>query len=115
MIPISFEYQRSCPVKKSSKESAWLPEAAGFGQRLHSARIEVEDILSELQRLDEGVEVSPQRLQQVEERLSVLYGLQSRFSCQSVAELIALRDSLARELDGDSNLQERLEELYSVY
>ena len=53
------------------------------------------------------VAFSPQRLEEVENRLSQLYGLMRKFDVTSVAELIARRDELATRLG--AALDDRLE------
>ena len=59
-----------------------------------SARLEVEDIASEVARVNSSTEASPERLQEVEERISLLYSLLQRHGLQTVEELIAERDLL---------------------
>ena len=98
-------------LKESSKLldriSAYVGKASGLSARIESARLELDDVLSEIMLLEESVEVSDERLQQVEERLSLIYGLMQKFSCTSVAELISVRDSLSGTLADTGALEER--------
>ena len=57
------------------KCSNFVPELEELCNRLESCRIECKDIEDELEMLAERIVVSPQRLEQVEERLSLLYSL----------------------------------------
>jgi len=98
-------------ARSLSRLSSYLPDAEGLSSRLESARVEIEDILSEVQGMEEGVSLSRDRLSQVEERLSTLYTLLRKHSCQSVADLIAKRDSLSSEMYDSDALSERLESL----
>lgn len=91
--------------------SAFMPEASELASRVESARIEISDILDELISLDSGISVSEDRLGQVEERMSLIYNLFSRFSCNSEAELIRMRDELSDMLFDYSEIEERISEL----
>ncbi|MBR7157406.1 MAG: DNA repair protein RecN [Bacteroidales bacterium] len=77
----------------------FVPELEEIAKRLESCRIECKDIEQDLYRLEESVVVSPQRLQAVEERISLLEELMKRYSCASVGELVSYRDNLRRELE----------------
>ena len=100
------------------KSSNFVPELQELCNRLESCRIECKDIEDELETLGGSITVSPQRLEQVEERLSLLYSLMRKHSVASVEELLQIRDSLEQELLGaersieDRNaLVERIKEL----
>ena len=82
-----------------------------LADRLDSCRIEVSDIEREIEDISSGITVSPERLEAVEERMSLIYSLQRKYGCDSVEALIALRDSLAASLSGTEQQQERLAEL----
>lgn len=85
------------------KTSSYVAEAGQLAQRLESLRIEAGDIVSEAERIEESIEVSEGRLEQVEERLSLLYSLMKKHGCSDVASLIAKREELSSKLyDTDS-------------
>ena len=81
-----------------SKVSAFMPAADELRARVESARIELKDIAGEVTSLAERNTFSPRRLEEVEERLSTLYGLLRKHGVETEAELIALRDDLSRQL-----------------
>ncbi len=88
-----------------------MPATVALNDRIESSRLELEDIASELDSLNMGLEASPQRLEQVEDRLSLLYSLLKKHSCSTIAQLISLKESLAGSaLDIDS-LQEKISSL----
>lgn len=95
------------------KVSSYIPAAASLAERLESCRLELDDILSELSSVNAGTEVSEERLVQVEDRLSMLYSLMRSFSCPTVGDLIAERDSIAASISGIATSDERREELES--
>ena len=76
------------------KAGAFIPSMKELAERVTSARLEVEDIASEVARVNSSTEASPERLQEVEERISLLYSLLQRHGLQTVEELIAERDLL---------------------
>ncbi len=89
------------------KVQKYVPGLEELVQRLEEARIELDDILSSLARVDDDLNLNEGRLQQVEDRLSVLYDLMNKYSCASVEQLIQCRDSLAREMNSTAELEER--------
>ncbi len=89
----------------------YVPEAEELSERIDSARIELDDISGTIQTIDSRIELSPERLEKVEERMSLLYDLMKRHSCASIAELIEKRDSLASSIDHSSSLEEQRAEL----
>lgn len=93
------------------KISSYVPVASSLSERLDSARLELEDILSELSDLNSDTDVSDGRLAEVEERLSLLYSLLRSYSCSTEADLIAERDALSAAVSGMAVSDERLDEL----
>ena len=97
--------------RRLQKISHFLPGTAQLAERLAAARIELEDILAETEALNARTELNAGRLETVEERLSLLYGLLKKHGCTTVEELIARRDSYAGALGESEGMQERLEEI----
>ena len=94
--------------------SAYVPAAAALSERIESSRLEVEDIVSELSGINSGTEVSETRLAEVEDRLSLIYSLFRTFSCTTVEELLAKKESFdaflsaVEDSDGRHSELERL-------
>lgn len=89
------------------KLSSYIPSVSALSERIESARLELDDVLSEVSDLEAGTEISDERLQEVEERLSLLYDLLKKYSCTQVSELIELRDRLSESLADTSVLEAR--------
>ena len=110
---LSPEGDEALAPSRQLKESARLLEKAGrfvpamlpLAERLSSARLELEDIAAEVADASLRTDVSPQRLEQVEERLSLLYGLFQKYGVTTVEELIAQRDLLAGKVLDATTLQ----------
>ena len=99
------------PVKMLSKVGRYIPAASELSERLESCRLELDDILSEVSDMNSSVDMSGERLEQVESRMSMLYGLLKKHGCADEAGLIALRDRLSEELFDSTRLEEDAEDL----
>ena len=86
------------------KTGEFIPSALDLAQRLDQARIEIEDIEASVEELSEKTDLSSGRLEQVEERMSVLYSLLKKHGCRTVEELVAVRDTLAAESGNSEEL-----------
>ncbi len=93
------------------KSSNFVSELEQLCNRLESCRIECRDIEDELESISDGVVVSPERLQQVEERISLLYSLMRKHSVSSADELIGIQEKLEGELLGSDKKLMDIEEL----
>lgn len=94
-------------VKCLEKVSAFIPAAAELSARVESSRLELDDILSEVESLEEASDVSDVRLREVEDRLSLLYGLLKKHSCADIVELVAVKEKFAAALSDTSALESR--------
>lgn len=87
------------------------PQAEELAERLETSFIEVKDIASDVDRLVGNVEISPDELQKIDERLDLLNSLEQKYHVASLEELISLRDQLKSQLEMTTNSDERIEEL----
>ncbi|MDE6370906.1 MAG: AAA family ATPase, partial [Duncaniella sp.] len=76
-----------------------LPESEEIPQRLESARIELADISSTLENIDERLNAEPGRLEAVEDRLNTIYSLCHKHHVADSDDLIELRDSFRAKLN----------------
>jgi DNA repair protein RecN (Recombination protein N) len=97
--------------KQVARAARFIPSLEPLVQRLESARLELEDIVEELDGTNAKIEVSPDRLEQVEDRMSLLYDLMKKHGVGTMAELIEVRDRLSEALFDSTALEERREEL----
>ena len=89
----------------------YMPAAEELAERTDSCRRELDDILSEISDMNQRTDLSESRLEEVENRMSLIYGLMQKHSCLDEAELIALRDRLSEALYDSAALEEKREEL----
>ena len=73
--------------------------AANLQERIESARLELQDISQEAERYFNNIEMDPQRLAWVEERIDQLNGLMYKFSAQSIDELIEEHNQLGDKVN----------------
>lgn len=90
--------------------SSVLPAAKELSQRLDSSYIEQKDIAQEISQLLETVDFDPAQLDTVTTRLDTLYTLEKKFNCDTIAQLITLREEFKQQLDQISNSDEALSE-----
>lgn len=81
-------------IKQLEKAASFIPSVDELSKRLESARLEVEDIAAEVSSVNSRTEASPERLEQVQDRLSLLYSLLQKHGLKTVEELIEERDRL---------------------
>ena len=90
-----------------SRLARFIPSASELSERVDSCRRELDDILSEISDLNSRTDVSESRLEEVENRMSLLYSLMQKHGCADVKELIALRDRLSEALFDSTMLEEK--------
>lgn len=102
-------------LKEASRQlehiSRYLPSASELAERIESARIELADVEAEISDMDSRVDLSPEHLAEVEDRMSLLYSLLKKHGCRTEEELIAVRDELNEALFDTSSLEEKSAEL----
>ena len=96
-----------------SKAGRFVPSLSELSERVDSCRRELDDILSEISTVNSRTDLSPERLEQVESRMSLLYGLMQKHSCSNIAELIAVRERYSEMLFDSTQMDERKADLES--
>jgi DNA repair protein RecN (Recombination protein N) len=84
---------------------------ATLAERMDSVEIELKDILSDVQRLYDRTERDPQRLEEVQERMSMLQSLMKKHRVQSVEGLVHLHDELGLQMKQLANYDEDIARL----
>lgn len=76
--------------------------------RLQSAQIELADIASELDHLQNTISIDEERMRQINERLELGYKLQKKHNVQTTGDLIALQQRLAEEVQVVFNMEQSI-------
>lgn len=85
-------------------------------ERIESAFLELEDLASEINDIDESIEADPDNLEQISKQLNRIYSLQKKHSVATVEELIAIQQELeeavskTESVDIDLNKQKKIVE-----
>ncbi len=105
--------QLSEAVRNIDHIAQFLPADSDIPSRLESARIDLEDICHSLQDFSENVEFDSEELERLTNRLNTLNSLTQKHSVNTVAELITIRDNLAKKVASVDNFDDQLSELSS--
>lgn len=99
----------SCQIAdRSSQHNAQLKEIT---DRLNSVIIELRDMSSEAEGLSEDMEFSPARLDEVTERLSLIYELQQKHQVDSIEALLQLQEELEAKVQSIDSFDETIQTL----
>lgn len=86
-------------VNKLGRIANYLPDGEELIQRLESARIDLKDLAEDIEARSEDLDYNPELIQQVQERLNLIYSLQQKHRVDSVGQLMAIRDELGQAID----------------
>jgi DNA repair protein RecN (Recombination protein N) len=91
--------------------ASYHPDIQTLHQRLDSTLIELQDILSEVSSLDDRLQFSPERQEQVNDRLDLIYRLQKKHGVDTVAALLDIQQQLDQQLQEAEGLDDRIREV----
>ncbi|WP_430907819.1 DNA repair protein RecN [Maribacter sp. 2-571] len=79
-------------------------------QRIQSVHIEMEDIASEWESLKDTTEADPERLEQLNGQLQLLYDLLRKHDVQNVNDLLSVQEALSQKVGDTANLEVEIAE-----
>ena len=91
----------------------YYPRAKEIAERIRSAYIDLNDLASDMEVLKEDVEINPERLEWVNERLNTIYTLEQKHRVSTVDELIAIRDQYEEQLRAIDSFDEQIAQVSS--
>ncbi len=89
--------------------NSFLPASKEISKRIDSVTIELKDILSEIESLNNADDFDPSELQLVNEKLSLVYSLVQKHHVNTVKELIVIKNEYEKKLLSISTLDEEIE------
>jgi len=100
-------------LKEAGQQLAALekfnPEISELHQRLTSTLIELKDIASEIEQLEQRTQTNEARAEEVNTRLTLLYSLQKKHRVNSNAELLEIQEDLSGKIQqalfGDEEIE----------
>jgi DNA repair protein RecN (Recombination protein N) len=84
------------------------PELEFINKRLTSSQIEIQDIASDIERINNTVQYSAERIQVVNDKIAIGYKLLKKHNVTSTNDLIALKELLQQKLTGVLNIGEEI-------
>ncbi|MFT3981967.1 MAG: DNA repair protein RecN [Ferruginibacter sp.] len=98
-------------LQKIHSLESYHPDLASLHERMSSSLLELQDIAGELERINDGIQYSPERIQIVNDRLSAGYKLLKKHGVTETAQLLQLQQELGEKLDAIVNIGAGIEKL----
>ncbi len=98
-------------LRSISEVKKYHPAIPDLHRRLEGLALELDDLAAEFERVAESTEANPERLLETEQRLDVIYRLQSKHRVASVKELLDIQDTMQGQLDEIGDLSGEIEKL----
>jgi DNA repair protein RecN (Recombination protein N) len=92
---IGIQNQLHSLESKLQRISGFAASYEELANRVASVKIELDDVVSELEQANEDVEYNPSELEQLNDRLQLMYNLQKKHQVATVEELLVIFDQLA--------------------
>ena len=83
-------------------------EIPSLAKRLQTSQVELQDIAEELDRINDGIQYSAERILLVNERMSAGYKLLKKHAVNDTTALLAIKDELQQKLDDILNITETI-------
>ncbi|MDR3714935.1 MAG: DNA repair protein RecN [Puia sp.] len=88
--------------------SAYHPGISALLERMRSVHIELQDIAGEIETINDQVQYDPQRIVQINERISTGYRLLKKHGVGATSELLIIRDQLGNKLKAVLDIDEQI-------
>ncbi len=96
---------------ESLDKIAGIISAAGtYKERWNNAFFEIEDIFETIKAMEEGIDYSPERLEECEDRLQLIHRLEKKYG-DSIEEVLRYRAEAEKKLTGFGNREEDISSL----
>ncbi len=86
------------------------PQLPDLLQRLTSVQIELQDVAGDIDRISSTINYDPEKIEQLNERLSLGYKLQKKHGVNSTADLLALHKELEEKLQAVFNIDNAIQQ-----
>ncbi len=88
--------------------AAFHPDLGEMLQRIQSVQIELQDIAGDVERINDHIQYDPQRIDQINERISAGYKLLKKHGVSSTRELIHIQEQLGKTLQAVLDIDESI-------
>lgn len=93
---------------KLTKIASYSKEYQELSERISSVKIELDDIVSELESANEQVDFNPLEATQLNDRLQLIYNLQKKHYVNSISALLLILEELSTKVSTVENAEQRL-------
>jgi DNA repair protein RecN (Recombination protein N) len=93
---------------KLTKIAPYSKEYQELFERISSVKIELDDIVGELETANEQVDFNPSESTQLNDRLQLIYNLQKKHYVNSISELLLIQEELSVKVSATENAEQRL-------
>jgi DNA repair protein RecN (Recombination protein N) len=91
------------------KMAALHPGLDEIAKRIESCNIELKDIATEIESIEQKIIYSPERINEINERLDIIYHLQQKHRVNTIKELIEIKDNISDKLSSITTLDIQIE------
>lgn len=91
---------------KLQKISSFSKEYEQLSERISSVKIELDDIVSELENANESVAFNPNEIEELNDRLQLIYNLQKKHGVDSITALQEVHEALSEKVEQVENASE---------
>ncbi|WP_075343271.1 DNA repair protein RecN [Tenacibaculum agarivorans] len=92
------------------KISGYAKQYEELFSRISSVKIELDDVITELESANESVDFNPNELETINDRLQLLYSLQKKHQVATIQELLEIHERLAEKVGSVENASEIITE-----
>tara|TARA_B100000768_G_scaffold168563_1_gene173516 strand:- start:197 stop:1849 length:1653 start_codon:yes stop_codon:yes gene_type:complete len=93
---------------KLTKIAPYSKEYQELSERISSVKIELDDIVGELESANEQVDFNPSEATQLNDRLQLIYNLQKKHYVNSISELLLIQEELSVKVSTVENAEQCL-------
>ena len=101
-----------------SKIASFSNDYQELSERIASVKIEVDDVVTELENANENIDFNPNEIEELNDRLQFLYNLQKKHYVSSNGELLKVLEDLSEKVSQVENAEETInnkkKEIYDV-
>jgi DNA repair protein RecN (Recombination protein N) len=100
--------------QKLAKISLYSKEYQELSYRISSVKIELVDIIGEIETANESVDFNPSEADQLNDRLQLIYNLQKKHYVNSISELLSIQSTLSEKVSRVENSEQLLAEQEAI-
>lgn len=93
-----------------SSYTAFHTDFPALAERLRSAYVEIQELARDIERVADTVQLDPQRLEEVNNRLSLGYKFYKKHQVNSTTALLAIQATLSAQLNGVQHLGQSIQQ-----